>query len=433
MSTNVTLRKSAGCQKGKEGNRIALSYLMVVEQRLPLYRDPMGQLYAGELWQKDLQMHLEYLDHLMLASPCLRQVPPPDAKQLTCDESQLEIVELPVQGSFLRSLVVMPTILYRLCKAVRRADIVHSGIVGWPIPMGWIMAPLSSAFRKPLVIVVESAPWRLPRGFVTGWKRRARAVLQEFIGRWVIRKAELVICTQDEYRQSLVGPKHPQAFVIPASWIDEKDVLSEQEAGEKWDEKLGSSDGRLNILFVGRLTPEKGLLVLLEAMRHLSSRSVPISLGILGEGPLREQCEQVASELTHGATVKVLGTVAYGAPLFQLIRGYDAVVVPSISDEQPRIVFDALSQAVSVIASDTAGLRSCVPDGEAGLLVKPNDVSALARVLSDAVADRAKLKRLGIQSLLHARAMTHQDMHRQRAGLLQAMISRRGLPNRPSQ
>ena len=57
--------------------RIALPYLLVVGQQLPLFRDESGQLFTDELWQKDLSTHLDYLDHLMIASPCLDQTPPP--------------------------------------------------------------------------------------------------------------------------------------------------------------------------------------------------------------------------------------------------------------------------------------------------------------------------------------------------------------------
>jgi glycosyltransferase involved in cell wall biosynthesis len=132
-----------------------------------------------------------------------------------------------------------------------------------------------------------------------------------------------------------------------------------------------------------------------------------------------------ASELTGATTVNLLGTVPYGAPLFELIRSYDAVVVPSISDEQPRIVFDAYSQAVPVLASDTRGLRSCVKSDELGLFVAPNDVSALANLLRYVAMHRTELKRLGINSLAYAHSMTHQKMHRQRAVLLQTMIEKR--------
>jgi glycosyltransferase involved in cell wall biosynthesis len=405
--------------------RVILPYLLVVEQQLALYRDRAGQLFVDELWHKDLLMHLDYLDHLMIASPFREQDPPPDAKPLPADKSTFQVVELPVQNSFVHSLRVMPTILARLCRAIRNAGIVHSAIAGWPIPMGWVVTPLALIFRKPLVIVVESAPWRLQHGQRTGWKRRLRAAFQEIMGRWVLRNASLVICTQEEYRRSLLGPKRANGFVIPASWIDEEDILPEDLAEDIWQEKLSVSDSRLRLLFVGRLVPAKGLLVLLQAMRRLSTDCLPISLDILGEGELKSQCDLAAAELKGITTMKLLGTVPYGAPLFELIRRYDALVVPCISDEQPRIVFDAYSQAVPVLASDTAGLRSCVKSGELGLFAVPNDVSALADLLRYAATHRMELKRMGMHALTYAHCMTHQEMHRRRAALLQAMIDTR--------
>ena len=97
---------------------------------------------------------------------------------------------------------------------------------------------------------------------------------------------------------------------------------------------------------------------------------------------LKQNAEELSKHLAEGPTrVGILGTVAYGAPLLALLRTYDAVIVPSISDEQPRIVFDAYSQAVPILASNTPGLRSCVRDGETGLLTKPNDARALAETL----------------------------------------------------
>jgi glycosyltransferase involved in cell wall biosynthesis len=370
-------------------------------------------------------MHLDYIDHLMIASPCYEQAPPPNAKPLFIDKSTFDLIELPQQKSFLHSLRVMPAIVCRLCKAVRKAGIVHSEIVGWPIPMGWVVTPLALIFRKPLVIIVESATWRLPHGVRAGWKRRLRAHLQEFIGRRVLRKAALVFCTQDEYCQSLLGPKRAHGFVIPASWIDEKDILPKEVAEELWQKKLSAPDSRLRILFVGRLVPDKGILILLEAMRQLNADSIPISLGILGDGVLKSQCESAASELTGITNVSLLGTVRYGEPLFSVIRNYDAVVIPSMSDEQPRIVFDAYSQAVPVLASDTPGLRYCVKRGESHLLAPPNDVPALVTLLRHAAGNRSQLKRLGLESLACAHRMTHQEMHRQRAKLLQRMLDER--------
>jgi glycosyltransferase involved in cell wall biosynthesis len=363
---------------------------------------------------------------LMIATPLLHQEPPSDAVLLDPRPSRIEVIELPAQTSFLNAIRATPTIVSRLWRAIHRAGIVHSGIAGWPIPIAWIVTPLVLLRKKPFVVIVESAPWRLQKRAAAGWKRRLRASLQELMGRWVLGKADLAIFTQDEYRQSLMGQQASRGHVIPASWIDEQNILTDVEAKQVWQRKLAAPDSRLKILFVGRLVADKGVRVLLEALRQLSVGDAPIMLSILGEGDLKSECATVGSELTGVTSVRMLGTVPYGAPLFSLIREYDALVVPTISDEQPRIVFDAYSQAVPVLASDTAGLRSCVRGGETGLLTTSNDVTALVALLQYASQHRSELKQLGLQSLKYAHEMTHQEMHRQRVVLLKDMLDERG-------
>ena len=424
MFSGTDSKPNTSSQNGWDSTRYPHPYLLVVGQHLPIYRNRSGQLFTGELWQKDLAMHLEYLDHLMIATPLLHQDPPSDAVLLHAKPSRIEVVELPAQTSFFNAIRAMPTMVSRLWRATRRAGIVHSGIAGWPIPMGWIVTPLVLLCRKPYVVIVESAPWRLQKGAAASWKTRLRASFQEFMGRWVLSKSELAIFTQDEYRQSLMGQQAPGGHVIPASWIDEQDILSDVEAEQVWQMKLAAPDSRLKILFAGRLVPDKGVKVLLESLRQLSAGDAPIMLSILGEGDLKSECTTVGSELTGVTSVKVLGTVPYGAPLFAVIREYDALVVPTISDEQPRIVFDAYSQAVPVLASDTTGLRSCVRKGETGLLTTSNDVTALVALLRYASQRRSELKQLGLQSLKYAHEMTHQEMHRRRVVLLKDLLER---------
>jgi glycosyltransferase involved in cell wall biosynthesis len=275
--------------------------------------------------------------------------------------------------------------------------------------------------RKRYVIVVESAPWRRQEGLASNWTGRLRSALHERISRWIVRRADLTVFTHDGYRQSLLGKNAAKGHVIPASWIDERDILSDEDAREIWAKKLADSE-RLRVVFAGRLMPDKGLPVLLDAMRQLSARGERITLDVLGEGPLKQDAEELSKHLAEGPTrIGILGTVAYGTPLLALLRTYDAVIVPSISDEQPRIVFDAYSQAVPILASDTPGLRSCVREGETGLLTKPNDARALAETLHQVSLERTRLFHMGLQSLQDARQMTHQDMHRKRAELLSAM------------
>jgi glycosyltransferase involved in cell wall biosynthesis len=424
MIGSTDSKSNASSQNDWNSTRYPHPYLLVVGQHLPIYRNGSGQLFTDALWQKDLAMHLEYLDHLMIAAPLLHQEPPADAVLLDSGQSHIEVVELPTQTSFFNAIRAMPTTVSRLWRAIRRAGIVHSGIAGWPIPYGWIVTPLVRLCRKPYVVIVESAPWRLQYGAAQDWKKQLRASLQELMGRWVLSKSNLAIFTQDGYRKTLMGRQASRGHVIPASWIDEQNILKDAEAEQVWQTKLTAADSRLKILFVGRLVPDKGVRVLLGALRQLSACDAPIMLSILGEGDLKSECTKIGSELTGVTSVRVLGTVPYGAPLFALIREYDAIVVPTISDEQPRIVFDAYSQAVPVLASDTAGLRSCVRNGETGLLTAANDATALVALLLYVSQHRSELRQLGLQSLKYAHEMTHQEMHRQRVVLLRDMLDR---------
>jgi glycosyltransferase involved in cell wall biosynthesis len=415
-------------QPNATSQAISNPYLLVVWQ-MPLYRDASGRLFADQLWGVDLLRHLEYLTALSIVCPCLNQTPPPDAVCLDSSPNRLNVIEVPVQNSFLQSLRLTPRIILALWRGVRNADIVHTGIEGWPIPIGWIAASIALIQRKILLINVESASWRLQPGSKVNWKVRLRSILHERVGCWLISRTDLPLFTQDEYRQSLLGSDSARGFVIPASWIDDADVISDDEAERLWQNKLHSGEPRLRILFAGRLTVKKGVPVLLQSIRLLAEENQGIELDILGDGDLEADCKEACRIYTGSTSVRMLGTVSYGAPLFHLLRNYDAVVVPSISDEQPRIVFDTYSQGVPVIASDTTGLRSCVNDGVTGLLFPPGDPAALANLMRFSPAQREILHRLGISSIKLARGMTHRTMHQRRAALIHAFLHARNDEN----
>jgi glycosyltransferase involved in cell wall biosynthesis len=98
-----------------------------------------------------------------------------------------------------------------------------------------------------------------------------------------------------------------------------------------------------------------------------------------------------------------------------LLDGYQAVVIPTISDEQPRIIFDAHARGVPVIASGTSGHTEFIGHMDNGLIVKPGDVDALAAAMDWATSHGAALQSMGLKGLEPMTVHTHQAMHRQRA------------------
>jgi glycosyltransferase involved in cell wall biosynthesis len=393
-------------------------YLLVVN--IPLYRKTDGAIYAGQLWFKDLAEHLAYLDRFTIACPVTDETPAEAAVPLQSDArfARMQIVALPPTNSRARAILALPRTAWRLWRAVRSAEVIHAGVAGWPIPLGWFVTPMAKLLGRKLVIIVESAPWRLNAGWSGVLKSRLTASVYERLARWCLSRTDLAIFTQDEYRQSLLVREPQKGHVIHASWIDNDIIICDSQAESIWQEKTAGHSGELRILFAGRLDPQKGVAVLLEAIRAVARKDLPVTLDILGSGELAPKCMEVSAELRGVTRVNVLGTVAYGAPLFELLRRYHAVVLPSISDEQPRIVYDAYSQGVPVLASGTAGLRDCIRENQTGWLVEPGNVEELSGVIERAASNTAELHRMGKEALRVARSMTHQRMHLERQALL---------------
>jgi len=396
---------------------ITRRYLLCLN--IPCYRDDQGVHYFDALWHKDLIQHMRYLKDLTLASPCRRDEPPPDAIAWMAPLPPIHFLDLPASNNTLQAIVHLPSTAVRLWAAIGRAEIVHLGLTGWPIPFAWLASPFAALRSKLSVMVVESAPWRLRAGLPVTLKTRLRAKVFETLGRWCLRHSSLVILTQEEYRRSLLTAG--RGHIIHASWLDEDLILSPAKARVSWRSKELTSSGTLKLLFAGRLERSKGVLLMLDAIRLAVREGVPVELDILGRGELEHECRQACESLQSVAKVSMLGVAPYNSSFFEIVRRQHAVIVPSLSDEQPRIVYDAFSQAVPVVASNTPGLRDCVRHGSTGRLVTggPADWAAEFKWCFE---HSNELEEMGSRGLETARLMTHAEMHRQRWRLLVEML-----------
>jgi len=131
------------------------------------------------------------------------------------------------------------------------------------------------------------------------------------------------------------------------------------------------------VLYVGRLSPEKGPDVLVEAWKNsnLNARLV-----IIGDGPERAALEKQAAGLSG---VTFAGTLT--APqVADWMRRATVLVIPSVCYETFSLTLnEAAAAGLPVVASDLGAFAACVKDGETGFLFPPGDAAALARVLSD--------------------------------------------------
>jgi glycogen(starch) synthase len=155
------------------------------------------------------------------------------------------------------------------------------------------------------------------------------------------------------------------------------------------------------LLAVGRLSAQKGIDVLLDA---LARTRTAVPLVIAGDGPDRGALADRAARLGVGARVDFLGDVSHDRVL-RLLRGATAVVMPSRFEGNPLIALEAMQAGAALVASRIPGLPPELEDGATGLLVPPDDAGSLAAVLDRVLADTGERVRLGRAAAAAARRM----------------------------
>jgi len=238
----------------------------------------------------------------------------------------------------------VPAMLVSFARASRRAaldaDVVHAH---W-LPSGLAAAATGRPFVVQLwgtdVALAQHAPW---------------------IARRVLRRARLVVCASRELADAARRLGAREVRVIPNGIEVPADVRE--------------PDDPPHVLYVGRLSAEKGVRELVAATRGLP-------LVVAGDGPLRDEVPGALGMVPHD----------------ELLRLYERAAVvacPSRREGFGVACLEAMAAGRPVVASSVGGLRDLVVDGVTGLLVPPGDVAALRAALEQLLADAGLRKRLG--------------------------------------
>jgi len=146
---------------------------------------------------------------------------------------------------------------------------------------------------------------------------------------------------------------------------------------------------RAGAIFVGRLTRQKGVHDLLEALAILKRDWRPLDLTVVGDGPERGNLKAQARAL--GLSVTFTGFVAPELVADHL-RDKRVFILPALEEGLGLVVAEALTQGVPVVATRSGGIPDLLPDPEAGMLVPPSSPAALADAIRVVVSeDRYKV------------------------------------------
>lgn len=206
-----------------------------------------------------------------------------------------------------------------------------------------------------------------------------------------VRSADGVSCISDFCRSQLMR------FVEPEHW-DKLDVVRMSVDADRYHPAPvatppAETSRPLRLLYVGRLVPEKGSPVLLDALSRLTAAGVETRTRIVGSGRLHDSLSADIAE-------RNLSGVDLSGPLGQdqlpeIYRDADVFVLPSFSEGLPVVLMEAMATGIPVVTTQIAAVTEMVHDGVHGRVVPPGRADLLADALADLAADPARRREMG--------------------------------------
>lgn len=391
--------------------------------RIVIRKDVHGRIFTDPLWAKDLKLHLDYIQNFGICCPV--------EKNKSVDGLQ-DITSLDIKWLFalkndrgIKSVLknLLPNFITAI-KACKKAKIVHSDGAGWAFPLSFYLLLLKPFMPFQWIVIIESSFWMLGQGETKTARKTIEHHAHRILLKCCLKAASARIFTQSFYREYFLGSDKRRTFINPATWVDKSNFATPNAVEHRFKER---NDNTLNLLFPSRLVADKGVLVVLAAIEQLRRHDVSINITIMGSGELKENCLRLAKEKHAGVNVQFQDNVNYGEDFFKVIAEHDWVLVPTLKQEQPRIIFDAFSQGTPVIASDTYGIRD-ITNQDTAFTFETGKPSSLAETILHVARHPELALTMGLAGLQYAAGKTHLQMHQDREKFLKRSLQQYSNP-----
>jgi len=264
------------------------------------------------------------------------------------------------------------------------ADVVHAHT--WYADMGamWI----SMLYEIPLVVTLHSMeplrPWKRDQ-LGTGYD------ISSWIEKTVVEAADRVVAVSNLMREDILEHYEvdPEKVVVIHNGIDpdvyvkatEKTALTRYGVTEPY------------VLFVGRISEQKGIFDLIEASKELPEE---VQLVVCAAAPDTPELHERLTKATEGRNdVLWIDEMVAKPDVIQLYSHATVFACPSVYEPFGIINLEAMACETAVVASATGGILEVVEDGKTGILVPPSDPAELAKALSRLIADPAEAEAMG--------------------------------------
>ncbi len=285
----------------------------------------------------------------------------------TLDSENTEVCPFPnfTLYSFWKNVVVVFPRIYRIIReSIHKWDIVwlHS-----PHPVSLIFVyvcrrehiPFFFFVRQNLVAYVGCRN-RGARRILGGWV----AAILDGVFRLLSRKTLTFAVGREIYNRYRKTGK--SVHEVAVSLVSERDIRRTAQM------RIVRNGRPIKLLSVGRLSREKGIIYLIQAVNDLvANGNIEVILEVVGEGAEGERLRREVTRLGLDECVNFLGYMKYSEALLSVYRKCDIYILPSLTEGWPQTLFEAMACGVPVIATRVGGIPHLIDHGENGLLVNP--------------------------------------------------------------
>ena len=280
------------------------------------------------------------------------------------------------------------------------ADLVHSHT--WYANLAGHLAGL--LYGVPHVMTMHSLeplrPWKAEQ--VGGGY-----ALSSWCERTAVQGAAAVVAVSDGMRADVLAAYPavaPERVRVIRNGIDTREYAPDPDTDVL--AKYGVDPGRPYVIFVGRVTRQKGLPVLLRAAAGLDPRAQLVLCAGQADTPeLAAEVDGLVSGLTATRSgVRLISGMLAKREIIQLLSHARVFACPSVYEPLGIVNLEAMACGAAVVASQVGGIPEVVADGETGLLVPPGDPDALAAALNALLRDRDLAAAMGARGRARAAA-----------------------------
>lgn len=235
---------------------------------------------------------------------------------------------------------------------------------------------------------IWGVPWI---GFSHGYTfDNKKMALYNKIESFVLRYPDRVVAVSQSMKDLLIKKKVPEdKIVVIENAIESKPHPPEMSANQL-KSKLGLSTSDFVIGVIGRLNPEKGHEVFLEALRNVVKIHPDVRVLILGKGQEEKKLKNYCDTCGLNNNVMFLG---YRPDVWNYYQLMDLMVIPSHSEGLPNVLLEAMANGVPVVSTAVGGIPGIIGRNN-GVLIPPGNPAVMAERILDLMENPEKRKTL---------------------------------------